>query len=168
MTTAARPIINLADIPLRDQRHGESFAAQAGRIGALIGAKKLGCQFYIVPPGKKAVPRHAHHANEEMFFILSGEGTYRLGDETFPIRAGDIVAAPAGDAATAHHIINTSDAELRYLAFSTRFDPDVVEYPDSGKFMVGSMVPEGSGLMGGKLAYIGRLGNTLNYWDDEE
>jgi uncharacterized cupin superfamily protein len=103
-----------------------------------------------------------------MFFILSGSGTYRLGEESYPVRAGDLIAAPAGDAATAHHLINTSDAELRYLAISTRLDPDVIEYPDSGKFLVGSMIPENSGPMGAKFAYVGRVGNTLNYWDNEE
>ncbi len=62
---------------------------------------------HIVPAGKKAFPRHAHHANEEMFFILSGAGIYRVGAESFPIRANDVIAAPAGDGETAHQIVNT-------------------------------------------------------------
>jgi uncharacterized cupin superfamily protein len=168
METGKKPIINLADVPLRENRHGETFVAQVGRIGSLIGAKKLGCQLYVVPAGRKAVPRHAHHVNEEMFFVLNGSGLYRVGDETYPIREGDLIAAPAGDVTTAHHIVNTSDAELRYLAFSTRLDPDVCEYPDSGKFLVGSMVPEDTGLLGAKLSYVGRVGNSLKYWDNEE
>ena len=50
-----KPVINIAEIPLRSLTHGEGFAAQLGRIGPLIGAKKLGCQLHIVPPGKKAL-----------------------------------------------------------------------------------------------------------------
>lgn len=166
MTT--KPVLNIDDAPLRDMSHGDGFAAKLGRIGPLIGAKKLGCQLHIVPPGKKAFPRHAHHANEEMFFVVSGKGTYRLGEETFEIRAGDVIAAPAGDGSTAHQIVNTSGEELRYLAFSTRHDPEVVEYPDSGKFAVASMAPEDKGLMGARLVYVGRVATSLDYWEGEE
>jgi uncharacterized cupin superfamily protein len=163
-----KPILNLADVPLRDGGNGKGFAARLGRIGPLIGAQKLGCMLHIVAAGQKAFPRHAHHTNEEMFFIVSGEGTYRLGEETFPIRAGDIVSAPAGDVSTAHQIVNISQGELRYLAFSTRLDPDVVEYPDSIKFAVASMVPPDKRLMGAKLMYIGRREGSLGYFDGEE
>ncbi|MGD1037620.1 MAG: cupin domain-containing protein [Roseiarcus sp.] len=111
-----KPVVNIADVPLRDGGNGNQFVARLGRIGASIGAQKLGCQLHIVPAGKKAFPRHCHHANEEMFYVVSGEGTYRVGDETYPIRAGDVIGAPAGDASTAHQIVNASGGELRYLA----------------------------------------------------
>jgi uncharacterized cupin superfamily protein len=103
-----------------------------------------------------------------MMLILSGQGAYRVGDETFPVRAGDVIAAPAGEASSAHQLSNTGTEDLRYLCFSTRFDPDVVEYPDSGKFGVASMVPEGKGLTSAQLAYVGRLDSAVNYWDGEE
>jgi len=166
---STRSIVNLADVPLRDFGNGHAFAAKLGRVGPLIGARKLGCQLHIVPTGRKAFPRHAHHANEEMFFILSGDGTYRAGAESFPIRANDVIAAPAGDGETAHQIINTGGGELRYLAFSTRNDPDVVEYPDSGKFAVASMIADDKGLLGARVRFIGRMeGQSLGYFDGEE
>jgi mannose-6-phosphate isomerase-like protein (cupin superfamily) len=108
-----KPIINLADVPLRDGGNGKQFIAKLGRIGAMIGSKKLGCQLHIVPAGQKAFPRHAHHVNEEMFFVLAGEGTYRVGEKTYPIREGDVISAPPGDAETAHQIVNTGSTELR-------------------------------------------------------
>ncbi len=163
-----RPVVNLADVPLREGGNGKQFAAKLGRIGSLVGASKLGCQLHIVPAGKKAFPRHAHHVNEEMFFVLSGQGAYRLGEETYPIREGDVICAPAGDAATAHQIVNTGAGELRYLGFSTRLDPDVVEYPDSNKFAVASMAPPDKGLLAAKLVYIGRREGSLGYFDGEE
>ena len=165
MTT--RPIVNIADVPLRDGGNGKQFAAKLGRIGGLIGSQKLGCQLHVVAVGQKAFPRHAHHVNEEMFFILMGEGTYRVGEETYPIREGDVISAPPGDATTAHQIVNTGAGELRYLAFSTRLDPDVVEYPDSKKFAVASMVPPDKGLASAKLMYIGRRETSLDYFDGE-
>jgi len=163
-----KPLINVEDVPLRSLAHGEGFSAQLGRIGPLIGARKLGCQLHIVPAGKKAFPHHAHHVNEEMMFIIAGTGTYRAGSESFAVRAGDIIAAPAGDGSAAHQLVNTGAGELRYLCFSTRLDPDVVEYPDSKKFAVASMIPEDKGLAGARIAYIGRLGSAVDYWDGEE
>ena len=163
-----KPVINIADVPLVDHGHGEGFQAQLGRIGGLIGAKKLGCMLHIVQPGKKAFPFHAHHVNEEMYLILQGEGTYRLGGETYQVKKGDVLAAPAGDDTMAHQLLNTGSEDLHYLCFSTRMDPDVVEYPDSGKFAVGSMIPEDKGMLGARVAYIGRLENCLDYWEGEE
>lgn len=164
----SKPVVNIADVPLREGGNGKQFAAKLGRVGPLIGASKLGCQLHIVPAGKKAFPRHAHHVNEEMFFVVSGQGSYRAGEETYPIREGDLIAAPPGDAATAHQIVNTGTSELRYLAFSTRLDPDVVEYPDSKKFAVASMVDPEKGLIAAKLVYIGRREGSLGYFDGEE
>jgi len=163
-----KPVINIADAPLRDAGNGKGFVAKVGRLGPAIGARKLGCRLHVVAAGQKAFPRHAHHVNEEMFFIVAGEGTYRLGEETYPVKAGDLISAPPGDASTAHQIVNTGAGELRYLAFSTKLDPEIVEYPDSNKFAVASMVPEDKGLMGAKLMYIGRRETSLGYFDGEE
>jgi uncharacterized cupin superfamily protein len=149
-----KPVVNIADVPLRNGGNGERFVAKLGRVGAVVGARKLGCQLHVVPAGKKAFPRHAHHANEEMFFIISGEGT--------------VISAPAGDASSAHQIVNTSGGELRYLAFSTRLDPDVTEYPDSMKFAVASMISPGEGMMSAKFSHLGRKDRSVGYFDGEE
>jgi uncharacterized cupin superfamily protein len=163
-----KPVVNVDDLPLRTIGNGAKFAGHAARIGAVIGAKKLGCQYQVLPPGKAGYPRHAHHANEEMFVILAGRGAYRLGDATYPIRAGDVISAPPGDGSTAHQIINDSAENLRYLAVSTRLDPDVIEYPDSGKFTVASMIPEQQGQMSAKFSFIGRKSGSVDYYDGEE
>ena len=89
----AHPVINIADVPLRDHAQGERYAAKLGRIGGQIGAKKLGCQLHVVPAGKRAFPRHAHHVNEEMFLILDGEGTYVLGDQRYAVKRGHPLSA---------------------------------------------------------------------------
>jgi hypothetical protein len=43
----------------------------------------------------------------------------------------------------------------------------VLEYPDSGKFVVASMIPEDKGNFGARIAYVGRVENSLDYWDAE-
>ena len=128
---AEKRIVNVADIPLVDNGNGQLFVAKIGRVGSLLGSTGLGCTLTVVPPGKRAYPFHRHHVIHELFYILSGTGEYRLDAQRLPLCAGDIVAAPAGK--EAHQIVNTSDSDLRFLAFSTIGEVDVVEYPDSGK-----------------------------------
>jgi mannose-6-phosphate isomerase-like protein (cupin superfamily) len=45
-------------------------------------------------------PFHSHRGEEEMFFILKGNGTLRYGDETRKIRAGDVICCPWRSAST--------------------------------------------------------------------
>ncbi|MEM9146311.1 MAG: cupin domain-containing protein [Pseudomonadota bacterium] len=164
------PVVHLDEVPMRDWSHDERFAAQLARIGPMIGARQLGCQLHIVPPGKTAFPRHTHHANEEMIVVLSGTGTYHLGDMSYTVRAGAVCAAPAGyGAASAHQLVNTGEAPLHYLCLSTRHDPDVMEYPESGKVAVASGVPEGGGMRSAAAFHIwDQNAASLGYWDGEE
>jgi len=135
---AEKPIINIADVPLLDRGNGEKFVAKWGRVAPLLGLSNLGCAVHVVPPGKRAFPFHRHHVADELFFIVSGEGEYRWGNKVFPLRPGDIVAAPAGT--ESHQIINTGDGELRYLGISTLGSVDAVYYPDSGKVAVAAVI----------------------------
>lgn len=162
-----RPIANVDEVKTFPTGKGEKFAAQLGPIGRLIGMKKLGCMVTVVEPGKAAFPFHVHHGMEEMFVILSGEGTYRFGTERYPVGPGDILAAPCGGPESAHQIINTGTTTLKYLGISTKADPEVVEYPDSDKFAVFSQSKDGTPLAA-RLRFIGRTDTTLDYWDGED
>lgn len=163
--TEMKQILNLADAALEPrQSPGGRFASQFASLTGALGAQKLGVSLCVLAPGQRAWPRHAHHVNEEMMLILDGAGTYHCGDVSAPVRAGDLISAPPGDASTAHQIENTSDAELRYLTFSTRLEPEVVEYPDSGKFAVRSDAGGARPL----IRFIGRAGETLDYYDGED
>ncbi len=161
------PIRNIANLPLTYHGHGEDFAAKVAQIGPLIGAKQLGCRLCVVPAGKKAWPFHNHHVNEEMFVILEGTGTLRFGSDTHPVKAGDVIACPAGGPETAHQLIAGPEGELRYLAISTMLEPEVAEYPDSGKFTVMSGSPPGGDKSVRRIYYIGREDSAVDYWDGE-
>lgn len=156
-------VLSLADVPLADFTGGGDFAARFGRVGPLLGLKDLGCALHVVPPGKKAFPRHVHHVADEMMLILDGTAEYRWGEERFAVTAGDLVGAPA--ATRAHQLVNTGDTELRYLAFSTNPGADVVEYPDSGKVAYRAGVVGGDRATG-SIRAIGRL-TPADYWDGE-
>ena len=131
-----KPIMNIDDVKLMDWGHGERFEAKFGLVSRVIGARGLGYNLTVVPAGKRAFPFHSHRVNEEMFFVIEGEGEIRIGDERFNIRQGDMIACPPGGPETAHQIINNSDADLKYLAVSTTHSPEIAEYPDSDKYGV--------------------------------
>lgn len=169
------PIINLADIEFGPrsaaftppESAAERFDARIGYIAPRVGAQKLGYNLTAVPPGKRAFPFHNHRVNEEMFFVLQGTGEVRIGEAVYPIRPGDIIACPAGGKETAHQIINTGTEELRYLAISTKLSPEIAEYPDSGKFGVLAELPPGADGKPQRFVFVGREGDSLNYWEGE-
>lgn len=162
-----KPVINIADVELRETGDGKNFAAKVGSFGELIGSTGIGCMLHVVEPGEKAFPFHVHHRMDELFIILEGEGTYRFGDARYPIKAGDVCAAPVGGPEVAHQIINSGDTVLKYLGLSANQDTEVVEYPDSGKFAVLSQF-DWSNPDGGGLRYIGRRDSAVDYFDGEE
>jgi uncharacterized cupin superfamily protein len=151
-------VVNIDELKLDHFEKGDKFECNAVRIGPLVGAKDLGYSYDVVPPGKRSCPFHSHRAEEEMFFIVRGEGTLRYGEETRKIRAGDVICCPTGGPETAHQIINDSNAELAYLSISTMLPAEVCEYPDSKK--VGAFGAGG-------LRHMTRAEDKLDYWLDE-
>ena len=150
-------VVNVDDVALERFEQGGRFASDGARLGPLVGAKDLGYSYDVVPPGKCACPFHSHRAEEEMFFVVRGEGTLRYGGDTRKIRAGDVICCPTGGPETAHQIVNDSDAPLSYLSVSTRMPAEVCEYPDSGKV----------GAFGPGLRHMTRAGDAVDYWTDE-
>jgi uncharacterized cupin superfamily protein len=177
MTTTKPPILNIADVeclPMEKlapkpppQRILDKFQVRMGLIAPKLGAQKLGYNLSIIAPGKQAFPFHNHRVNEEMFFIIEGRGELRLGDRRYPVRSGDVIACPPGGPETAHQLVNTSDAELKILAVSTRLSPEICDYPDSGKFAIRGEFPPGADGKPQMFSFIGRGEQNLDYWDGE-
>lgn len=159
-----RPVINIEELPLAERGNGKTFAVKWGRASAALGLQALGCAVHVVPPGKRAFPFHRHHVMDELFFIVSGSGEYRFGEQTFPLRAGDLVSAPAGG--SAHQIINTGSEELRYLGISSMSGVDVVEYPDSRKVAMAAGV-KNADFKTATYVGLGRLA-PADYYDGED
>lgn len=173
----ARPVLNIDElepIPLEvlNRQYGggpmpAKFAGGMAPIGHRLGAQKLGYNLTVVPPGHGAFPFHSHRVNEEMFFVLEGTGEVRIGDETWPIRAGDVIGCPPGGPETAHQITNTGTATLRYLAVSTSQTPEICEYPDSGKFAVMHAAGMDADGRPQGFRHVGRTADGRDYWDGE-
>ena len=173
--TNAKPLVNIDEVELQPRPPqfaakgdaAERFDARMGMVAPLIGARLLGYNITAVPPGKRAFPAHNHRINEEMFFILEGRGELRVGAQSWPVRAGDVIACPPGGPETAHQLINTGDAELKYLAVSTKLSPEICEYPDSGKFGVLAEYPPGPDGKPQGFRYVGKPELAVGYWEDE-
>jgi len=64
-----------------------------------------------LPPGRSTTP-HRHKKTEEIYYILEGRGSMRVGDEIKPVGPGDAIAIPPG---SLHQITNTSTEILKFL-----------------------------------------------------
>ena len=158
---AGKPVVNIAALPMQSFRQGRGYECTEGPIADGVGLSKLGATYIEVPPGKSSCPYHVHHVEEEMFFILEGSGAYRFGDTTYDVGPGAVLAAPCGGPEFAHKLTNTGTTTLKYLAVSTKADTDICEYPDSGKFGVGTR------LASHRFGFIGHPDDRRDYWDGE-
>lgn len=158
---AARLIRNVREVPLHHFVREPLYESERSNISRDTAAKKLGASFDVLAPSKRICPYHLHHAQEELFVVLEGSGTLRVAGEMLPIKAEDVIFIPAGPEYP-HQIINTSEAALKYLSISTMEEPEIFEYPDSGKFMA-----EGSMDREQPFEVIAKGGSSLGYWDDE-
>jgi uncharacterized cupin superfamily protein len=168
---ADRPVVNIADVALTENLHGERFLARLGRIGAAIGLTGLGCTLHVVLPGKRAYRlASAPFPSTPTTSPTSSSSFFRARASTAsgprPLRCGpgDLLGAPAGK--RAHQLVNTGTEDLRYLAISSKSTVDVVEYPDSGKFAVAAGVRNGD-FRTASFAHIARSGGSLDYWEGE-
>jgi uncharacterized cupin superfamily protein len=164
MSEDRRDILNVADVPTRTFHSGPRFEVALGDIDGALGTTQIGATLHVVPAGKTAWPYHRHHGNDELFFVLAGTGTYRVGDRMLPIKAGDCIGAPAGG--EAHQIINSSDDELRYVAFANHGRADVIEYPDSGRIAVD--VAHGNDKQPMSIFSVSGRIAPMEYWDGED
>lgn len=149
-------IRNFNELPLERIQRPPRYDSRFTGLNEGTAARKLGAGFDVLAPGAQVCPYHFHHVQEEMFVILEGRGTLRVADEMVPIHAGDVIFIPPGPEYP-HHILNTSDAPMKYLSISTQEKPEVCEYPDSKKLAV----------FGAGERFVQRRDASLDYWDGE-
>ncbi|MEY2501937.1 MAG: hypothetical protein QOI07_2271 [Verrucomicrobiota bacterium] len=106
-----------------------------------------------IPPGKTPYPYHAHSAQWEFYYVLSGKGVVRHQDGTTAIESGDALVFPPEEP---HTFTNDSTEDLVMFIIADNPIGESAYYPDSKKWLVRS--PERK-LMGGE---------SLEYYDGEE
>ncbi|HKJ71351.1 MAG TPA: cupin domain-containing protein [Gammaproteobacteria bacterium] len=134
----SRPItaVHALDVAPRatPSRYPEPFASRmAGRekraLGDAFGLSSFGVNLTRLAPGAVSALRHAHAVQEELVYILAGRPTLVTDEGRTPLEPGMCAGFPAGTG-NAHHLVNETDAEVRYLEIGDRAAGDEVVYPD--------------------------------------
>lgn len=157
-----KPLVNLDDVEFDDIEDNGYYTSRRALFSSRIGARKLGYNLTVLPPGKAQCPFHCHRGEEEMFLILEGQGELRYGSKRYPIRKYDVIACPTGGPEVAHQIMNTGSTEMRYLALSNLVEVEVCEYPDSHKFGIYASEPATP-----RLRKLFRAEAEVEYYDRE-
>lgn len=139
MSEVPPPVVNVDEVEEIDCRSGEHWGGFDKPLTPSMRPKggRLGVSRSRLPKNRTMCPFHYHEREDEVFFVLSGRGILRYGDEVRELRAGDCVSCPAGTK-TAHQIGNPFDEDLVYLAIGPHDPHEVCVYPDSNKMMVRS------------------------------
>jgi uncharacterized cupin superfamily protein len=149
--------IAIESVPWTEWEGGVRFGSRYRVLSDTRGddKRKIGVSYEELPPGKQSVPFHYHMIEEEHIIALEGEATLRLGEERYPIKAGDYVGFPAGQRA-GHCLINEGDKPFCFIMIGDNSPDEVCVYPDSGKIMILSLD-----------RLIQRKGESLDYFDGE-
>jgi uncharacterized cupin superfamily protein len=123
-------VLALADVPA-------VFDGRARRVGQAAGASATGLNHVVLPADGQGAQAHCHSVEEELFVVLVGDGVLELWErgaqspEEQPLRAGDVIARPAGTGVA--HALRAGADGLTYLAYGTREPSDMCFYPQSGR-----------------------------------
>lgn len=108
--------------------------------GGGVGARRLvradggllNASLWEFAPGAGQFVYHFHHGSEELLVVLRGTPTVRLHDGERVLAEGDVVPFPRGPGG-GHQIRNDGEVTARVLIVAANTNPDVAEYPDTGK-----------------------------------
>lgn len=98
------------------------------RLAAPAGLVDFGVSHVTLKPGAWSGQRHWHEGEDEFVVMVAGEAVLIDDQGRTPLKAGDCVAYPKGDA-NGHHIVNESDQDVVFVAFSGTTMTDC-HYPD--------------------------------------
>ena len=130
---------NVENLPRKHKAEHEGYEYVRRNFVPRFTAKQCVAAIYEIPPQKSAYPYHYHTMNEEIFYIISGQGVLRTPDGERAVSPGDLLFFPANERG-AHKLTNTSETEnLVYLDVDTANPLDISVYPDSGKIGVWGM-----------------------------
>jgi uncharacterized cupin superfamily protein len=113
-------LLRAADAPDYTGEHPGAFLGYARPMGSdqlAVNVRVLEPGMAHVPPGADPTRGHSHRTIEEIYFVLDGELTIKLGDDVLTLGPRDAVLIPAG---TPRATRNDSDSEVAFLMISTK------------------------------------------------
>src|SRR3954462_9817456 len=106
------------------------------RLGAAAGTVRTGLSRYVLARGERAMPVHVHADEEELFYVLGGDGLSWQDGRAHAVGPGDVVLHRAG--AEAHTILAAPGGDgLDVLAFGTGSDTGLTWLPRAGSWWAG-------------------------------
>ena len=153
---------NINDPVFDEPREQPGFRSLRARLSHQAGCERLGLSLWELPPHETAYPYHFHLAEEELLLVLDGRPSLRTPDGWRDLQQGEVVAFLRGEHG-AHQIVNRTGDTVRFLAFSTSGEPDIVIRPDSGTLGAYERGPHGGGLRA-----VFRMADTVDYYEGEE
>ncbi|HEX7776606.1 MAG TPA: cupin domain-containing protein [Parvibaculum sp.] len=116
-----------------ERAHVHQFNANAVRhtrsLGDLAGVAGMGLHLVRIEPGRDTTEHHFHGQDEEFLYVISGRALATIGDETFPVGPGDVMAFPRNSPAHSMHVPGDAAEDFVYLMGGTRSPVDVCTYP---------------------------------------
>jgi uncharacterized cupin superfamily protein len=142
-------------------REQAGFRCSRAHLSRQAGSGRLGLSLWELPPGEAAYPYHFHLTEEELLVVMSGRPSLRMPDGWRELEEGEVVSFLRGERG-AHQLVNRTQEAVRFLAFSTTGEPDVVIRPDSGTLSANERLPDGGGLRA-----IFRMRDAVDYHEGE-
>jgi uncharacterized cupin superfamily protein len=152
---------NINDALFDELREHPGFRCRRSRLSRQAGSERLGLSLWELPPGEAAYPYHHHFTEEELVLVLHGRPALRTPEGWRDLEEGEVVSFPRGESG-GHQLVNRTQETVRFLAFSTSGEPDIVSYPDSGKLGVFERLPDGGGLRA-----LFRTQDRVDYYEGE-
>jgi uncharacterized cupin superfamily protein len=104
------------------------------RLGGAAGADRAGLSRYRLAAGERAMPVHVHADEEEIFYVLAGDGLSWQDGRMYAVRTGDCILHRAD--AEAHTIVGAGDG-LDVLAFGAGSPTGLTWLPRAGAWWNG-------------------------------
>jgi uncharacterized cupin superfamily protein len=121
-------LANLYESPSREVANGHLRGVWRD-LGRDVGTRAVGLRRIEVTAGHFSTPAHEHGAEEEIFFVLDGDGLLWQEGNTYEVRREDcIVHKPRRGA----HTLRAGEAGLDVLVFGQRRDPALSALPRAG------------------------------------
>ena len=118
MNPSPRPpfIVSAADLPERAHvyPHSDEPMGPMRSLGAAAGLVRLGINLQRLPPGTRSSWPHAESDEEEFVYVIEGEVQAWIDGTLHAMRAGDLVAFPAGTG-ICHCLVNNGEREALLL-----------------------------------------------------
>lgn len=100
-------------------------------LGDLTGLTGLGFHIIEIQPGYDSTEFHKHYFEDECIYILEGEATVTIGDQSEKVEAGDFIGFRAGG--EAHYMHNDGPVTLKCIVVGQRLAHDIADYPKLGQ-----------------------------------